>query len=227
MQFQNPGQVLSSRASVLHTAPIPLLVPFYSRGATRRGYSIMLVTLPFLLALAYLQEVVVYSQRFADHHTAEFGRLSLGGASGTPQFLLTSAPENGLFCLGTSDLPGRECFAYHEVDGPLTGKFLVHVSSGEIKDVSFARGDGFSVEAVEPRTAPQPNLHPAAKPVVQAPATKKVVRKRVVENDDGDKVEIEEEVEENVEVDTRLWIQKNWMYVVPPLVIFMIMSPEK
>lgn len=41
---------------------------------------------------------------------------------------------------------------------------------------------------------------------------------------DDNGVEVTREIEEEVEVpvDDRSWIQKNWMYVVPPLLIFML-----
>lgn len=134
----------------------------------------------------------------------------------------------GAYCIGTKDIPAKECFTYVEINDQLQGEFVVYVDAdNSISELTFLPGlDGLSLRVQKVVANVLPNLKPFfTQQKALQPATQKVTRKRVVEDENGEKVEVEE-VEE-VEVDNRSWVQKNWMYIVPALLLVFIMSPEE
>lgn len=136
--------------------------------------------------------------------------------------------EPGSYCLGSKDSVESDCFAYIETEGQLAGEFIVFVDEDDVAGLSFIKGKaGLQLRVEKVSSGPVPNLEPLqGQQQAKAPVTQKVTRKRVVENEDGEKVEIEEEIEEIVPVDERSWVQKNWMYIVLPLVLVLLLSPE-
>lgn len=140
-------------------------------------------------------------------------------------------PSHDSLCFGTKSLPNRECFSYIETkEATPKGTFTLFVNEErEILDIAFRAGEEWTIEFADVAAAPLPNLEPfvrQAQKQKNEPVKQKVIVKKVVEID-GKQTEIEEEVEEEVPVDNRLWLQKNWLWVVVPLVLFMIMSPEE
>lgn len=100
----------------------------------------------------------------------------------------------------------------------------------ELTDIALYAGEKhWDCKLIESSSAPLPNLKPfirqKQKPKAE-PVKQKVIRKKTVEID-GKKTEIEEEIEEVIEEDDRLWLQKNWMWIVVPLGLFLIMAPDE
>lgn len=182
------------------------------------------------ICAAAAQQILLFSRNLDSLAVTQLGSLHYDPAAATSDF---SAHDShilpGSYCIGTSDLPLKECFVYLETSGDLGGEFVVFVDDeNQVSDISFLRGaGGFTLRVEKVVSNVKPNLTPFhKKEPVKEPVTQKVTRKRVVENENGEKVEIEEEVEEVVPVDERSWIQRNWMYVVPPLLLFLVMAPE-
>lgn len=160
--------------------------------------------------------------------------------------------EAGDYCIGTADLINHDCFTYTELktdNSIFSGKqFQLQLDKeGDIEHVSLINGAGLLHEdgetfvdtvIVDFEKQPVPNLSPShLKSKVDKTintnskttrTTKKIVRKI---NQEGKEIEEEEEVTiveettaEGEEEDERSWIQKNWMYVVPPLLIMFAMG---
>ncbi|GEQ70492.1 hypothetical protein JCM33374_g4170 [Metschnikowia sp. JCM 33374] len=193
-----------------------------------------------ILSLVASQDITIYTKNVYNSHQQDIGILAYDAEHRTADFRLSPdvSIETTAFSLCARDLAGTDCFGYQEIDqtgpGALGGDFgLVIDDEGTIQRLSFSRGDvpqEFSCHVGTVNMALKPNLNPFNKRNAndqQAQTqTKKVVRTRVVENEEGEEVEVEEEVEEEVAVDTRSWVQKNWMYIVPPLVLVLILSPS-
>lgn len=181
-----------------------------------------------LLATLCAAQVLYYARGLDSAQKVPVGTLSF--AEGTLEAQFASADpalQPGLYCIGTDDLPGKSCFAYLEVSGRLGGKFVAFVGpDGELVDVTFVQGPGELSGTAEVRNrAAQPQYDETFRQK-EPVKTQKVTRRKVVENEAGEKVEVEETVEEVVEVDNRSWIQKNWLYVVLPLVLFLVLAPD-
>ncbi|EGW33731.1 uncharacterized protein SPAPADRAFT_59095 [Spathaspora passalidarum NRRL Y-27907] len=145
------------------------------------------------------------------------------------------------YCIGTTDVPNSECFAYVKGINSLN-KATLHVFLDSNKEISHLSISHDSVADVKHRvkfhaigTSATPNLNPQSlkKQKEQAnaqtgPRVEKVTKKKIVKvvDEHGNTVdkEIEEEVE--VEVDERSWVQKNWMYIVIALLMFMALGGE-
>ncbi|KAK6198535.1 uncharacterized protein RJT21DRAFT_414 [Scheffersomyces amazonensis] len=143
------------------------------------------------------------------------------------------------YCFGTEDIPNHECFAYVEGNNKSIKSKNFHLFTNEqdeISQLSISNEDGDKPKVIIHNVvkSPVPNLNAESikgqkQNQKAGPKIEKVVQKKVVKyiNDEGieSEKEIEEEVE--VEVDDRSWIQKNWMYIVPTLILFLLMGDEK
>lgn len=175
-------------------------------------------------------KIVFFAQNLETQNNVQLGSLEYDQQSSTSAFSPENHPtEAGSYCIGTKDLPGKECFAYLETTGDITGQFVIYVDNkNELTEVSFLRGANVLDSRVERiKTNVVPNLNPSQGQPIKEPVVQKVSRKVVVQNEDGEDVEIVEEVEEVVPVDDRSWIQKNWMYIVLPLVLVLLVAPEE
>lgn len=190
--------------------------------------------LPLLLlaSLAALTSISIYARDVTNNAKIPLGAILLDDDRKIATF--TADPIKGIgkaVCLGTSDLPGHDCFSYHELaNDKLQGSFQVIVDESGIQRISFTpAARDLAVDVVEVKRAPGPNLLPVAMDLQVAPKTqsKMVTRKRVVVDDEGVETIVEEEVLEVLEDDKRSWVQKNWMYIVPPLILFLIFAPNE
>ena len=146
--------------------------------------------------------------------------------------------ENQAYCIGTKDIHNNECFSYQSNAPNLTQAVfnLFLDGEGDILRISLSFDDKLAKPQVKKRKqviAAQPNLNPDSlkkqreeqqKKAGDGPVVEKVKQKKLIKEIDDNGVEVTREIEEEVEVpvDDRSWIQKNWMYVVPPLLIFML-----
>lgn len=187
------------------------------------------ILLACIVTAVSAKKILFFAHSLDTLEEIQLGSIDFDQESSSSAFL---AEKNqfvpGPYCIGTRDLPGKECLAYLETDGGISGEFVVYIDSkNELAEVSFFRGKSGLSSTVRKVTANVvPNLNPSQGQQVNEPVIQKVTKKRVVENEAGEKVEIEEEVEEEVTVDDKSWIQKNWMYVVPPLLLFLVFAPE-
>lgn len=190
--------------------------------------------LPLLLlaSLAALSSISIYARDVTNNAKVSIGSILFDNQRKIAAFSAEPAPGiSKTVCLGTDDLSGHDCFVYHQLAGEeLQGSFQVFVDESGIQRISFApSAEKLAVGVVEVSRAPGPNLLPVAMELQPAPKaqTKLVMRKRVVIDDEGVETVVEEEVLEVVEEDNRSWVQKNWMYIVPPLVLFLIFAPNE
>lgn len=175
----------------------------------------------------------IFGKSITSGSTVSLGQIKYDTATNTTNYVITNElPSHDSICIGTKQLPNKECFTYLETAGDaLKGKFVLYLNQErELQEIAYhVGGEKWESELVEPLLAPSPNLEPfirqRQKPKAE-PVTQKVIRKKVVEVD-GKKTEVEEVVEEVVEEDNRLWIQKNWMWLVIPLALLLVMAPEE
>ncbi|KAM9928272.1 hypothetical protein OXX59_001939 [Metschnikowia pulcherrima] len=191
-----------------------------------------------LLTVVASQEISIYTKNVDSGQNQDLGILIYDASLREASFSAfpDTFPESGAFSICARD--PDSCFAYQEIKEKsgqsLGGEFLITITeNGTIQSLSFSRGSEPNVYAAKVGVlaeAPKPNLNPynkrSAQDNKQQVQTQKVIVKKLVENEKGEKIEVEEEVEEVVEADNRSWVQKNWMYIVPPLVLFLIFSPE-
>lgn len=148
-----------------------------------------------------------------------------------------SVIEGGEYCIGTKDLVNHECFSYIEVSdgaGLLSGKSLeLQLNSDEeVEQIALVEKGQQQIIISSAAKQPIPNLNPvhATKQANQGPAkvTKKVTVKETVVDEEGNEVEVEREKVVEEEEDTRSFIQKYWMYIVPAvLLLASSMTPEE
>lgn len=191
-----------------------------------------------LLTLAgYTQAVErsldIYSKSVKSGSIVSLGQIKYDTITNTTKYLATNdLPSHDSICIGTKQLPSKECFTYLETtETTPKGKFALFLNGDrELTEIALYAGEeDWDSELIESSSAPLPNLKPfirqKQKPKAE-PVKQKVIRKKTVEID-GKKTEIEEVIEEVIEEDDRLWLQKNWMWIVVPLGLFLIMAPEE
>ena len=142
------------------------------------------------------------------------------------------------YCIGTKDVHNNECFSYQtNLQNLNHAIFNLYLDGdGDILRLSLSFDDKLDKPQVKRRKqiiAAQPNLNPDSMKKQReeqknggngGQVVEKVKQKKVITEIDANGVEVTREIEEEVEVpvDDRSWIQKNWMYIVPPLLIFML-----
>lgn len=189
----------------------------------------MKVSLAFVVAMAAAHAPILLYARSAGSDVA-VGTVTVDGRSVNLDKAETEGA--GPACVGTKDLANHECFGYTELSSDW-GVDVFLDKQAEIARLLIRQGPG---RVYKFREEPQPNLKAWAvtnrksqdsseKPKEKkGPHTeKKVTKKTIVEEDEqGNKVEREVEIEEEVIVDDRLFVQKYWVYMVIPLVMFML-----
>ncbi|KAI3406961.1 hypothetical protein KGF56_000254 [Candida oxycetoniae] len=147
---------------------------------------------------------------------------------------------NQSYCIGTKDLHNHECFSFQRELPPLKNAVFHYflAEDGDIIRLALSFDEQIDKPIIlkhQHIEAPKPDLNSELlakereeqqKQAKKGVSVKKVKQKKMVTfvdtNGKEETREIEEEVE--VEVDNRSWIQKNWMYIVPPLIIMLLMG---
>ena len=141
----------------------------------------------------------------------------------------TTLQPDQFYCVGTKDLDNHECFTFMDENGVTISRLSLNFDES-YNNKSKLRKHKFT-------TSPIPNLNPdSLKKQRQKQGNKGgqgnnkqveiIKQKKLVKyiDDDGNEAEKEIEEEIEVEVDNRSWVQKNWMYIVPPLLLFLIVG---
>lgn len=166
--------------------------------------------------------IQLYARSVSTGTTSDFGILDVD----TQTFEL-SFSDRGSFCIGTTAIDNHDCFEYIEVSEDTWSPLTVQVFLGptnEILRLSLIQGS--SVVITKESESPSPNFNTTTQ---KTPEKRKAVvksKKTVVEVDEDGK-EVVKEVEVEEPVDERSWLQKNWIYVVIPLVLLMLLTDDK
>lgn len=188
-------------------------------------HNVLQLKVLFLATIVYATQLLIFARSLDDTKLVGLGSITVDGLQSTFEASDASLAA-GSYCVGTDSLPEKECFAYLEVGGVFGGEFVVYVDGNEVIDLTFAQNlDNVTSRVASVGAAAEPIMKPHA--VAQKVVTQKVKRKVLVENENGEQVEIEREDEEIVEPDNRSWVQKNWLYLALPLVLIFIMAPEE
>lgn len=148
--------------------------------------------------------------------------------------LVTPELPGGDYCVGTKQLPNHDCITFlsSNIGQDFSKKaFHIYLNENGVDHLAVVRGSG-EVVVHEHEEAAKPIMDPESVKYVKKknePKTEKVVQKKIVKQVDADGKEVEVEVEEEVvvEVDERSWVQKNWMYLTLPLLVFMLFGGEE
>ncbi|KAK6453947.1 uncharacterized protein RJT20DRAFT_64526 [Scheffersomyces xylosifermentans] len=194
-----------------------------------------------------IQKIDIYLKFLKDNSVESLGTLNYDKSKKRGLFERSDIeiPPNSVdLCIGTSDLKDHDCFTYLKggkgIDFNSKAWHIFLDEANEIKRLAVNNEDANEnvstpVVVHSYQRAPVPNLNPdsrknAPKKAQESGPRKEVVvqkKKVIVKDDDGNEVEKEIEEEVEVEVDDRSWVQKNWMYIVLPLVFFMLLGEEK
>lgn len=155
----------------------------------------------------------------------------------------TTLQPDQFYCVGTKDLDNHECFTLINGVDSLNGTVIdayMDENGVTISRLSLNFDESYNKSKLRKHkmsTSPTPNLNPdSLKKQRQKQANKGgqgnnkqveiIKQKKLVKYIDDEGKEVEKEIEEEVEVevDNRSWIQKNWMYIVPPLLLFLIVG---
>lgn len=120
--------------------------------------------------------------------------------------------DDGLYCIGTKDLPSLECFTYTKLSKSTLGTkvLLVHLDSHKnIAHLSMSTSTSVSKKPSES------SIQVAVSRVQYDPKPIKSKQPEKAQNSS-----------ETTEEAPKSWIQKNWMYVVPPLLIMFVLLGE-
>ncbi|EMG49209.1 hypothetical protein SBY92_000582 [Candida maltosa Xu316] len=166
---------------------------------------------------------------------------SIGFIDNDSVYLMEETPLNPdkFYCIGTKDLENHECFTFLNGVDSLNHTVIdafMDKDNAEIVRLSLTFAEESTNKLRKHRFAksPVPNLNPdSLKKLKQQQQQSQekgkveiVKQKRIIKVTDDEGNEVEKEIEEEIEVDNRSWIQKNWMYIVPPLILFLIMGGD-
>ncbi|KAK6874129.1 hypothetical protein K6H11_001773 [Candida tropicalis] len=143
------------------------------------------------------------------------------------------------YCIGTKDLENHECFTFINGVSSLNNT-VIDAFIDENGDITRL---ALNFDESSKPTIRKHKVHPAAIPNMNAESIKKqrqqqqqqaqnsgkvrvVKQKKLIKYIDDEGNEVEKEIEEEVEIDERSWVQKNWMYIVPPLLLFLVMGGD-
>lgn len=187
----------------------------------------MLIALLYLISLALAQTVKVYARLPYTTNELEIGSIVVDDNGPLMSGEVSSAiDEDAHYCIGTNDLSNHGCFAY--TGNTKNAKFVVQTSGTEIVKLHLNPDSAAPlVVSVDDGATlgPTPIMRPVHK---QKHSSKQPTRKRIrprkqlAERAKEEEVAAEEEEEEEEEVDDRSWVQKNWMYIVPGLLILFV-----
>lgn len=177
-----------------------------------------LLVLILLVGNCLAQTLSIHYSVVPSHKEHAFATIEYAPGSKKATVQIEDIPEtSGDICLGTASLPHHECFAYSNT--LKRAQFHIYLdSSGNIDHLAANSANEASVTVHPFVAAPVPNLNPES--YRKKAAAQKVLQKKVITDEDGEEVEVEEEVV--VPADERSFIQKYWMYIVPPLLLFMM-----
>ena len=122
------------------------------------------------------------------------------------------AIDDGHYCIGTSDLPNLECFTYTKLSKSTLGTKLLLVHLDADKNIAHLSMSTASVS----KNPIESSIQVAISKVNYDP---KPIKKTKPEKTQTNPGATEEEAPKS-------WIQKNWMYVVPPLLIIFVLLGE-
>ncbi|CUM53175.1 unnamed protein product [Debaryomyces tyrocola] len=122
------------------------------------------------------------------------------------------AIDDGNYCIGTTDLPNLECFTYTKLSKSTLGTKLLLVHLNADKNIAHLSMSTASV-----------SKNPSESPI-QVAVSKVNYDPKPIKNTKPEKTQTNPEATE--EESPKSWIQKNWMYVVPPLLIMFVLLGE-
>lgn len=128
---------------------------------------------------------------------------------------LNSVLNEGRYCIGSAAL-NMPCFAYTELSGLPFANHSLHVymnKDGSVAHVTFA----------QPKTPNAFEIHPYAPAPLPFANRIKPQDKRQGSRQPAKDSEANSEQDEE---DNRSWVQKNWIYIVPPLIIFLLLTGD-
>ncbi|EGV66629.1 hypothetical protein PSN45_002761 [Yamadazyma tenuis] len=161
----------------------------------------------------------LYAKSLTTRESIDIGSISVDEKSKAQFISSEKSFGEGEFCVGTADVAHHECFAVASGPSIATGVFVVQLDQlKHIGSISLQNDASTSsrVAVKSAKVVPAPNLKPSTKPPKPQPEIRRV--KQTTTDSTGATVEVEVEVEE----EPKSWIQKNWMYVVPPLLILFV-----
>lgn len=174
-----------------------------------------------LLALLLINGIWAQSITLFAHSLVDSSDVSLATIDVENKLIVIENEVSGEFCIGTKDIDDHSCF--HYLDGELSnfGVELYLDKQGSVNSIALTSSGVKIIPFVE---GVKPNLNPVSKKKTEnAPKVEKIVKTVIVKDEDGN--EVEKQIEE--EVDNRSFIQKNWVYIVIPLVFFLLTGEQE
>ncbi|KAI5957273.1 hypothetical protein KGF54_000201 [Candida jiufengensis] len=153
--------------------------------------------------------------------------------------LMEIEPQQSI-CIGTKDIYNNECFSYQKnIQSFNNTVFNLYLDEdNDIFRISLSFDDKIQKPTVKKHKhiiSPQPNLNPDSMKKQReqqseqqnggnAQKIEKIITKKKIIEKDSNGNEIIKEVDEEIEqvVDDRSFIQKNWMYIVPVLILLLV-----
>lgn len=168
-----------------------------------------------MAAMVVGQEIPIYGRRLSTKETTSVGVIQYSEGQARYEIIDDKVAEP--MCLGTQNVENCDCFAV--VDDLSNKQFVIQLNQqAEIEYLSVQtietkrKGVREQVIVRAGRVIPEPNLSPNNQPKGKPKPTAKVVG----------------EGEEGGEEAPTSWVQKNWMYIIPPLLImFVLLGDEK
>lgn len=175
-----------------------------------------------LCGVAFAQVIEIYARHLSSPNSVPIGALNYNredkSATFTPQEV---SFEPGAYCISTSD---SDCLTLTKIEESSTilenKQFAIQLdAAGEVLHITLTNSNLKGVLVRPATSGPVPNLDPvSAQKQVKAPQ-KKVITK-IVEDENGNQIEEQVEVDEEVE-DTRSFVQKYWMYIITGLFLLL------
>lgn len=123
------------------------------------------------------------------------------------------------YCIGTHSLPHHECFG---VVKDLNNLQITIIYGEETQDtrISVSPGhDGIQATSKQVAEAPVPAMRANRKIKVAAGKTTSEIQDSVPDDEEAGSFD-------PGEINKTSWVKRNWMYLVPPLIILFIMLPD-
>lgn len=158
---------------------------------------------------------------FAKSSDASGASFSIGSISDDLTFNQLEYSLSGEYCIGTDDLPNHQCFAFIKSEDQSRINLIINKDSEGILRIQINPNPSVEESIViishDDQKGPSPIMHP--------------VHKNKQQNQNKDESSTSSGVGEDGEeivVDDRSFIQKNWMYIVPGLILlFMGLGAEE
>lgn len=130
--------------------------------------------------------------------------------------------HDGLACIGTHSLPHSECVGLVKdiTCGSIT--VLLQRNSDSIRVFVSSSTKGFEITIMEDNSAPVPKFA-TTKPRHKSNTSPQKVPGIAADTIEDDGYEDEKEAELPPQ---KSWVKRNWMYIVPPLAILLVLLPE-